>query len=258
MSRWNNNNNTERGLVDVFATSSYTTIGEKDKPHEYIVPTLPSHWYLPGVDTNNASKFAHRSVFKGKQVAGVPGKLGWTGSQPPEVYLEKKHTWVADGAPFNDRLKYKETQPEKKLGFHSGDFRRKDEFTRVFRTEQYRERLKSEEQCYKKEVETKKAAGLLPTLPPPKEKPAKPFLYDLLDKEEEDYPNKCPRDTKNPTWTSKERDFGIFYPTSQQYGWGVEDEPHTKPQYARIPIVRTSFYSTNLAGKVAHKYETMK
>ena len=37
-----------------------------------------------------------------------------------------------------------ETQKEKKKGFLSGDFKRKDEFSMTFRMEQYREQLKQE------------------------------------------------------------------------------------------------------------------
>lgn len=254
----NNNLNTERSLIDAFNTSSYITIGDKDKPHEYYVPTIPSHWYLPGVNTNTVAKNPHRSVFKGKHMTGMPGKSGWPGCQPPEVYLEKKHHWVSEGDTYKDRLGYKQSQPEKKLGFQSADFRRRDEFTRVFRTEQYRERLKAEEMSYLKDLKTQEKKGTLPELPPLKEKPPKPYLYDLLDRNDKDYPNKCARDTKNPTLITHGRDFGTMTPSSHQIGWGVDNEPHTKPQFAKIPIVKSSFYSINMAGKVAHKLETMK
>ena len=43
-----------------------------------------------------------------------------------------------------DRLKYAEVQSEKKAGFGTSDFSRRDEFSMDFRTEQYREALKSE------------------------------------------------------------------------------------------------------------------
>ena len=49
-----------------------------------------------------------------------------------------------EGVQYKDRLMYKDTQKEKKKGFMSADFSRRDEFSMDFRTEQYREALKME------------------------------------------------------------------------------------------------------------------
>ena len=48
----------------------------------------------------------------------------------------------AQGDPYVDRIRYKELQPEKKKGFYTSDFNKRDEFTNTIRTEQWREQLK--------------------------------------------------------------------------------------------------------------------
>jgi hypothetical protein len=73
-----------------------------------------------------------------------PPKEGVLGSKHPDVYLDKQHAWLSEGVPYVDRLKYAEVQSEKKAGFGTSDFSRRDEFSMDFRTEQYREALKSE------------------------------------------------------------------------------------------------------------------
>ena len=78
-----------------------------------------------------------------------PSKNGKT----TEVYFDKKHHWVSDGDEYVDRLKYRETQKEKKKGFLSGDFKRRDEYSMVFRTEQYREQLKGEDKLAKETLD---------------------------------------------------------------------------------------------------------
>lgn len=49
---------------------------------------------------------------------------------------------VPQGDPYVDRIRYKELQPEKKKGFYTSDFTKRDEFTNTIRTEQWREQLK--------------------------------------------------------------------------------------------------------------------
>jgi hypothetical protein len=43
------------------------------------------------------------------------------------VYLDKKFTYLNDQEPYVDRIKYAETQKEKKLGFGTSDFSKRDE-----------------------------------------------------------------------------------------------------------------------------------
>mmetsp|Transcript_18215 Transcript_18215/g.21862 ORF Transcript_18215/g.21862 Transcript_18215/m.21862 type:complete len:240 (-) Transcript_18215:92-811(-) len=234
----NNNSTTERSLKDVFSTTSYITIGEKDKSLNYVTPCVHNHWYLPGV------KEANRSAFGGKAFSTNPVKLGTL----PEVYLEKKYNWVSDGDKFSDAIGYSKLQPEKKKGFNSGDFRRKDEFTRNIRSEQHREALKSELASTKKDSERRAALPENADLPDivmrTREQKSRPHLYDLLDRNDSGFPMKCPRDTKNPTITSNERNYGTWKTTSQLFGYGVEGQAHEKPEYARIPIVKKTFYRT--------------
>jgi hypothetical protein len=45
------------------------------------------------------------------------------------------------GDKFTDRIRYKELQPEKKKGFLTSDFSKRDEFSNTVRTLQYRELL---------------------------------------------------------------------------------------------------------------------
>ena len=53
------------------------------------------------------------------------------------------------GDVFIDRTRYMDSQKEKKKGFLTGDFHRRDEFANTVRTEQYREQLKSENNAAK-------------------------------------------------------------------------------------------------------------
>ena len=48
---------------------------------------------------------------------------------------------IFQGDKFTDRIRYKELQPEKKKGFLTSDFSKRDEFSNTVRTAQYRELL---------------------------------------------------------------------------------------------------------------------
>ena len=48
---------------------------------------------------------------------------------------------MLQGDKFTDRIRYKELQPEKKKGFLTSDFSKRDEFSNTVRTAQYRELL---------------------------------------------------------------------------------------------------------------------
>lgn len=50
--------------------------------------------------------------------------------------------WTLQGDKYVDRLIYSQQQKDKKKGFLTGDFKRRDEFAVNFRTEQWREQLK--------------------------------------------------------------------------------------------------------------------
>ena len=188
-------------------------------------------------------KAGQRANFKGKQMMTHPSKAGKTS----DVYFDKKHHWVSDGDEYVDRLKYRETQKEKRKGFLSGDFKRRDEYSMVFRTEQYREQLKGEDKLAKatldemeeEEDDYVEAVSFSAT---------KAHLYDLVYEKEDNNKtgaSKIARDTKNKTHLSYERDFGSYRTTSMISH--APPEEFNKPTYARKPVVRDTFYrKTNI------------
>ena len=177
--------------------------------------------------------------------------------QHPDVYLDKKHPWLGEGVPYVDRIKYAETQKEKKRGFGTSDFSKRDEFSMDFRTNQYKEALKSENRhtaaatakAYKEmqaAMEAELAAGGSParSAPPPKDKP---LLFDLVF-DEAQRPTAVPnsmisgRESKNPTQCSWERNYGQTRTSSMDFGYGIEQAPHGKPQFARMPVLEATVY----------------
>lgn len=235
----NNNQTNDRalqaGCAGVFASSSYVSIGEPGKPLLY------------------GQKTKDRACYYSKQMITNPGKNGML----PDRYFDKKHTWIADGDKFTDKLSYANTQKEKKKGFGTGDFRRRDEFSNITRTEQYREALGMEDKHRRRAQDTAQPQED-PTIKAKLDKEASDkearakdtHLYDLVyekDNDEKMFAKQQlnSRDTKNPTQLSKERNFGTFQTSSMQYGYAVEEEPHDKPAYARLPIVQSTFYRPN-------------
>ena len=68
-----------------------------------------------------------------------------------------------------------------------------------------------------------------------------PMLYDLVfEKPEAQVQIKTHRDTKNPTKITRERRMGDAL-TTTKLAFGAPEE-HIKPEYARKPIVRDTFY----------------
>ena len=68
-------------------------------------------------------------------------------------------------------------------------------------------------------------------------------LFDLVyDKELPDTVCKIARDTKNPTFLTRERNFGTYQTSQMAYGYGIHEMEHDKPTYARLPIVQSTFY----------------
>jgi hypothetical protein len=250
----NNNQNNERALLagcnGVFAATSYITIGEPGKPLVY-----PSE-----------KAFKDRSCYKGKQIITNPPKEG----KGIEVYFEKKHPWLFDGEKYIDKQLYIHKQKEKKKGFMTGDFMKRDEFSNTIRTGQYRELLKlevkhrqralamqaeldQEDDDIKAKLDQEEA-----------EKAARSkgvMLFDLIfetDKTDDETlfeKNKMTtRDTKNPTKHSYDRNFGTYATAAMNYGIGIAEEEHAKPTYARLPIIKSTFYRP---GKVPLKQEAI-
>ncbi|EFJ33042.1 hypothetical protein SELMODRAFT_407154 [Selaginella moellendorffii] len=159
----NKNLLTERALRDVFEITSYITVGTEDNPFEYgHRPPLPSQ-------------------LTGKQFMTNPGKHGKT----IDVYFQKEHPWVSDGDPYADRIMYAELQPERYKGFLTSDFSKRDEFSNVVRTNQYREQLKMDYKHSVKSLETmaKKMKKLEKDATKSERKPTRfegpKYLYDV-------------------------------------------------------------------------------
>uniref|UniRef100_A0A7S0YM86 Flagellar associated protein n=1 Tax=Polytomella parva TaxID=51329 RepID=A0A7S0YM86_9CHLO len=222
----NNNKLDEAALLagcrGVFSKASYITMGSKEKPEEYI------------------KKIPPRSVYTGKHFATIPGKDGFTN----EVYFEKKHNWISDGDKYIDKLRYKDSGQEKKKGFLTSDFSKRDEFSNVIRTEQWREQLSQESNFASKALESFASnAGLDTFQQATKKEEPELLLYDLVfEKEDPNFTgaSKTHRDTKNRTQLTKDRNLGSMSTTTAlTYTAPTE---HTKPDYARKPIVRDTFF----------------
>ena len=176
----------------------------------------------------------------GKQIMTFPAREGRTN----DVYFEQCHHWIDDGAQYRDKLQYRHHQPEKKKGFLTGDFKRRDEFSSDFRTRQYREQLQGEAKHARKMVQMLNAQVKDQGEDIPQDAPkAKSYLFDAVF---EDYDtkssgcSKVARDTCNPTLLGFNRDFGTMQTTSR-----MQHQPPVvfdKPQYARKPVVRDTFY----------------
>lgn len=109
---------------------------------------------------------------------------------------------------------------------------------------QYREQLKQEMSHNKKALEIRGGANAAKgdVLAEEEEPAEKTFLYDLVFEKDDTFSTRQPRDTKNPTFLSKERDFGTYKTMSQLVGYGIEETEHSKPEFARTPIVQSTFY----------------
>jgi hypothetical protein len=187
------------------------------------------------------------------------------------VYLDKKFTYLNDQEPYVDRIKYAETQKEKKLGFGTSDFSKRDEFSMDFRTEQYREALKSENrhtaaatakayQEMQAAMEAELAAGggasTAEASPGAGGKKKRPVLF--FDRVFDETPapagvvsNRAGAfnaevfgsgESLNPTQISRERNYGRTKTSSMDCGYGIDTAPHGKPQFARMPVLNAAMY----------------
>ena len=126
------------------------------------VLSKPGYLGVGGPDPKHAEVYEKkpelRSSLKGKQFKASPAKSGTHGMKLPNVYLERKHTYMNHKEPYTDRVSYNDKAKEeeskgvprrsrryaKKRGFWISDFPRRDEFTFNVTTQQYRERLSQE------------------------------------------------------------------------------------------------------------------
>ena len=201
-----------------------------------------------------------RSSFTGRQMITNPPKEGLLGSKHPDVYLDKQHAWLSEGVPYVDRLKYAEVQSEKKAGFGTSDFSRRDEFSMDFRTEQYRENRHASEATKRADLEMRaamEAAGRSESADGDgdvarreeerRDARRRPTLFDAVFNDG-DVATAVPnamisgRPSKNPTQTSWERDYGRAKTSAMECGYGVKNAPHGKPQFARMPVLNATVY----------------
>mmetsp|Transcript_24638 Transcript_24638/g.67143 ORF Transcript_24638/g.67143 Transcript_24638/m.67143 type:complete len:243 (-) Transcript_24638:467-1195(-) len=212
------------GGKGVFSKPSYITIGSKERPEEY------------------GKKLPVRSSEKGKQLSTVPPKEGKT----IDAYFEKKHNWINDGDQYQDRWRYRDSKQEKKKGFLTSDFSKRDEFSNVIRTGQWREQLQLEDKFSKKAIQMfSETAGVnnSPGTQTQGHDEPETFLYDLVfDKDDPNFigASKTHRDTKNRTMQSKDRNLGQTMTTNALTYTPPSD--FVKPDYARKPVIRDTFY----------------
>ncbi|PNW77149.1 hypothetical protein CHLRE_10g424250v5 [Chlamydomonas reinhardtii] len=212
------------GCKGVFSKTSYIThTGQEGKAEEY------------------EKKGGHRSAFAGKQLATAPLKEGKT----VDVYFTKKHDWISDKDPYVDRIRYKDSNQEKKKGFYTSDFSKRDEFTNTIRTEQWREQLKGENTHAKKALDMfAEATGLEASqLRTSRKMEPEVFMYDQVFEKEDpgfDGASRTHRDTKNKTMLSRDRANGEMM-TTTALAFQAPDEHH-KPEHARKPLVRETFF----------------
>lgn len=224
----NNNKQDEAAILGVFSKSSYISFGTVEKPEEYV------------------KKGLERSNFLGKQFVSVPAKEGKT----PDTFFEKKHLWIGDGDKYADRVMYKDLQPgEKKKGFYTSDFSKRDEFSNTIRTGQYREQLKKEMVFTKRALEvqgdTPEFIEAMAAQSPKKEV----LLYDAVFEKDDPHTtgsSKVHRDTKNKTLLSPERDFGGQM-TVNQLTYQAPKE-YTKPEFGRTGLVKETFFRPTFGG----------
>merc|ERR1712054_639436 len=85
--------------------------------------------------------------------------MGMAGGRSNNVLFEREHKWLFGNEKYIDRTTYQKSQPleSRKKGFHSSDARRRDEFTQHFPSEQWRERLRTENRLGSKWTEQQMA-----------------------------------------------------------------------------------------------------
>lgn len=166
----------------------------------------------------------------GKQFITNPSKTG----RHPTSYFDPAHKWVFDGVTYVDKQRYAEVQLEKKKGFLSSDFSRRDEFSKDFATNQYRERLKMEAKHTKHGMEAIRDLkdSMQAELPPPpaapspaRKKPLYDLVFDASSAPAVKHSMRAGRDTNNPTQINWTRNFGALKLSSHELGYGVPGAP---------------------------------
>jgi len=236
----NNNLTTERSHLGVFSTNTYITIGDQYGKKSDPDPRL-----------------------QGKQFAADFPKAGMAGARPNNSMFDREHKWLYGGEKYIDRTMYIKTQPpaDRKKGFYSSDASRRDEFTLDIETEKYRERIATE-MMFAERFAKRREAELSDEERAEMERLAASgterrwthgpeFLFDL-GKEATGgvtpYEIKDSRDTSYSKHRVKSEDGGApntggIVLSSHAVGDNLKGyNEWTKPEFARQPIIRDSFF----------------
>ncbi|GBF91400.1 flagellar associated protein [Raphidocelis subcapitata] len=224
----NNNRNDEAALLGVFQKTGFISFGAEGKPLEY------------GLKSEHV-----RECYKGKQMGIIAPREGKT----VDAYFEKAHKWISDGEKYVDKWRYAGSQ-EKKRGFGTSDFSKRDEFSHTVRTLQWREQLAHEAKWTREAIAffneaAEQTGGLAAATGSPRGGEAQPALYDLVHEKPPDRTapacSKVHRDTHNRTMLSHDRALGGALTTSRLH-FPAPGGDLAKPEFARRPLVRGTFY----------------
>jgi hypothetical protein len=236
---------TERAHLGVFSTASYISIGD-----------------------NYGKKADSDPRLLGKQFSHFFPTSGIAGARPNNSMFDREHKWLYGGEKYVDRTMYLKTQPPdtRKKGFYSSDARRRDEFTLDIETEKWRERIRKEmafAEHFAKRAEAEltdeekaRFAELEAMGKEARWTHGPEFLFDL-GKEATGgttpYEMKDARDTwysmhrvkangPNDLITPLQHTGGVML-SSHAYGENLKGYADwAKPEYARQPIIRDSFF----------------
>ena len=123
------------------------------------------------------------------------------------------------------------------------------------RVEQYREQLKEEmrhgsgnnEEADEVQAELEAEMMRLTKKADSRKQDSNTELYDLVYETKASDAgyfgsSKQARDTKNPTQLDAKRHMGTYKTSAQMYGHNIDKTEHSKPDFARVQIVRQTFY----------------
>mgnify|MGYP001321392303 CR=1 FL=1 len=238
----NNNSHEAKALLGVMSLPSYISIG----------------------DPYDKKAKATDSREKGAQFKADFPKKGVAGALPNEALFDKEHKWLYGGEKYIDRTMYLTTQPPdtRKLGFGSRDAYRSDEFTQDMEVQKWRERLRTEMEFAERFSQQQKDSRTAEEIeeaerlaaPPAKRWSHGPArLFDVGKEATGGTTPYNPREARDKWYSHTrviEENDGVphrgGYSTSSivvgdnlkgYSGW-------SKPEFARQPIIRDSFYRT--------------
>ena len=119
------------------------------------------------------------------------------------------------------------------------------------RTEQYREQLSSENKASKATIDELKLSGVATQSEEAELSTQRNLGQTLFDRVHDNSDNimgtkggasRQHRWTTNHTQLGHDRDFGSYKTTSQLVGYAINEQPHSKPAYARAPVVQSTFF----------------